>query len=75
MFEKTKKATEALEGELKGTMYPLEGMTKETEKKLIEDHFLFKDDDRYCVNTTSRVVIEYVFYTALLFMLIGKRNV
>jgi hypothetical protein len=46
MFNKTKKATDTLEGELKGTMYPLEGMTKETEKQLIDDHFLFKDDDR-----------------------------
>ena len=47
MFNKTKKATDTLEGELKGTMYPLEGMTKETEKQLIDDHFLFKDDDRF----------------------------
>lgn len=47
MFNKTKKATDALEGELKGTMYPLEGMTKETEQQLIDDHFLFKNDDRW----------------------------
>ncbi|XP_018567643.1 arginine kinase-like [Anoplophora glabripennis] len=36
-----------LEGELKGTYYPLNGMTKETQEKLIEDHFLFKEGDRF----------------------------
>ena len=39
------KVTEAcskFEGELKGTFYPLEGMKPEDQKKLIEDHFLFK---------------------------------
>ncbi|XP_070559688.1 creatine kinase, flagellar-like isoform X2 [Ptychodera flava] len=30
-----------LDGPLKGTYYPLDGMTAETQDKLIEDHFLF----------------------------------
>jgi len=33
--------------ELKGTYYPLLGMTKETQNTLIEDHFLFKEGDRF----------------------------
>lgn len=37
----------ALEGELKGKYYPLFGMSKETQKELIKDHFLFKEGDRF----------------------------
>lgn len=33
--------------ELKGTYYPLTGMDEETKKKLIADHFLFKEGDRF----------------------------
>jgi len=33
--------------ELKGTYYPLLGMTKETQNTLIADHFLFKEGDRF----------------------------
>nr|ATG85037.1 arginine kinase [Conus lividus] len=47
MEDKTKKALAKLDGELKGTYYPLVGMSKATERQLIEDHFLFKDDDRF----------------------------
>merc|ERR1711976_122253 len=36
-----------LEGELKGTFYPLTGMTKEVQQQLIDDHFLFKEGDRF----------------------------
>lgn len=36
------KACETFEGDLKGTFYPLKGMKKETQDKLIADHFLFK---------------------------------
>lgn len=36
-----------LDGELKGSYYPLEGMTPETQKQLIDDHFLFKEGDRF----------------------------
>lgn len=34
-------------GELKGTYYPLLGMKKEDQQKLIDDHFLFKEGDRF----------------------------
>jgi len=47
METKTKAALEKLEGDLKGTYYPLTGMTPETQKKLTEDHFLFNDSDRF----------------------------
>jgi hypothetical protein len=36
------KALDTFEGDLKGKFYPLQGMDKETQNKLIEDHFLFK---------------------------------
>ena len=41
------KACETFEGDLKGKFYPLEGMDKATQDKLIEDHFLFKEGDRF----------------------------
>jgi len=36
-----------LDGELSGNYYPLLGMSKEIQDKLIEDHFLFKEGDRF----------------------------
>lgn len=47
MESKVKGQLEKLDGELKGTYYPLLGMTPETQKQLIEDHFLFKEGDRF----------------------------
>lgn len=38
---------EITDSELKGTYYPLKGMTKEVQNQLIQDHFLFKEGDRY----------------------------
>lgn len=32
---------------ISGTFYPLTGMDKETQQKLIDDHFLFKEGDRF----------------------------
>ncbi|MES1907531.1 MAG: hypothetical protein MHM6MM_000634 [Cercozoa sp. M6MM] len=40
-------ALSELEDEQKGTYYPLEGMDRETQEKLTEDHFLFKEGDRF----------------------------
>ena len=34
-------------GELEGTYYPLNGMSKEDQNQLIADHFLFKEGDRF----------------------------
>ena len=42
VMNKVVKAVETFEGDLKGKFYPLQGMNKETQTKLIEDHFLFK---------------------------------
>lgn len=42
IMNKVVTALETFEGDLKGTFYPLEGMSKEVQHKLIEDHFLFK---------------------------------
>lgn len=42
VMEKVKSAAETFEDDLKGTFYPLDGMTDETEKQLIADHVLFK---------------------------------
>jgi len=41
------KVLSSMEGDLKGTYYPLSGMAPETQKQLIEDHFLFKEGDRF----------------------------
>jgi hypothetical protein len=45
--DKAKAAFGSLEGDFKGTYYSLETMTPADERQLIEDHFLFKNDDRY----------------------------
>ena len=42
VMTKVTKALETFEGDLAGKFYPLQGMDKETQNKLIEDHFLFK---------------------------------
>nr|ADK73590.1 arginine kinase [Conus anemone novaehollandiae] len=47
MEKMTVEALNTLEGDLKGTYYPLLGMTQETQKQLTEDHFLFNDSDRF----------------------------
>ncbi|KAK7494536.1 hypothetical protein BaRGS_00014189, partial [Batillaria attramentaria] len=47
MERKTVEALNSLEGNLKGTYFPLTGMSKETQKQLTEDHFLFNDSDRF----------------------------
>ncbi|WP_457608008.1 phosphagen kinase [Nitratifractor sp.] len=40
-------ALRALPGDLAGHYYPLEGMDEATRRQLIEDHFLFKEGDRF----------------------------
>ena len=40
-------ALKGLEGELRGTYYPLQGMSEADSAKLIADHFLFKAGDRF----------------------------
>lgn len=47
MEDKVSTTLSGLEGELKGTFYPLTGMSKEVQQKLIDDHFLFKEGDRF----------------------------
>lgn len=47
MEQKVSSTLNGLEGELKGQFYPLTGMTKEVQQKLIDDHFLFKEGDRF----------------------------
>lgn len=44
---KVSEALSTLDGELKGNFFPVEKMTKETKQKLIDDHFLFKEGDRF----------------------------
>jgi len=45
--DKLSDALTGLTGELKGKYYPLTGMTKEVQQQLIDDHFLFKEGDRF----------------------------
>lgn len=40
-------ALNSLEGGLEGVYYPLYNMTQEVQEQLIEDHFLFKEGDRF----------------------------
>ncbi len=40
-------ALNALEGELAGEYFPLLGMTSEVQNRLIKEHFLFKEGDRF----------------------------
>jgi len=35
------------EGDLKGTFHPIKGMDKKIQQQLIDDHFLFKEGDRF----------------------------
>ena len=45
--EKVSKALQGMEGDLKGNYYPLSGMDAAVQKQLIDDHFLFKEGDRF----------------------------
>jgi len=47
MEDKVSATLKGLEGELKGTYYPLTGMDKTVQQQLIDDHFLFKEGDRF----------------------------
>jgi creatine kinase len=47
MESKVSSTLVGLPGELKGTYYPLTGMGKDVQQKLIDDHFLFKEGDRF----------------------------
>ena len=47
IMNKVVEACNKFDGDLKGTFYPLEGMDAATQKQLIEDHFLFKEGDRF----------------------------
>lgn len=47
MEQRVSSTLSSLSGELKGTYYPLQGMTKNVQQKLIDDHFLFKEGDRF----------------------------
>jgi len=42
IMQKVVDACNTFTGDLKGTFYPLEGMSKEVQDQLIADHFLFK---------------------------------
>merc|ERR1719380_129111 len=46
-MNKVVEACANFDGDLKGTFYPLDGMSAEDQQKLIEDHFLFKEGDRF----------------------------
>lgn len=54
------KTLKGLTGELKGTYYPLTGMSKATQQQLIDDHFLFKEGDRYVVIIFLKRLISMV---------------
>jgi len=45
--KKVSSTLKGLSNELKGDFYPLTGMSKDVQQKLIDDHFLFKEGDRF----------------------------
>lgn len=47
MEDKVSSTLSGMEGELKGKFYPLTGMDKAVQQQLIDDHFLFKEGDRF----------------------------
>jgi len=47
IMNKVVQACENFEGDLKGKFYPLETMTAADQQQLIDDHFLFKEGDRF----------------------------
>jgi creatine kinase len=47
MENQVKAAFDSFTGELAGKYYPLTGMSKEVQQQLIDDHFLFKEGDRF----------------------------
>ena len=59
-------ALKTLTGELAGDYYALAKMTPEQQKQLIEDHFLFRDDDELVFCNSTRVYskeIDNVYFT------------
>lgn len=47
IMNKVVEACNNFDDDLKGKFYPLETMSQEDQKQLIEDHFLFKEGDRF----------------------------
>jgi len=47
VMSKVVEACNTFEGDLAGTFYSLESMTEEQRNQLVEDHFLFKEGDRF----------------------------
>jgi creatine kinase/arginine kinase len=47
IMDKVVEACGKFDGDLKGTFYPLKGMDKKVSQQLIDDHFLFKEGDRF----------------------------
>ncbi|XP_039437019.1 arginine kinase Lit v 2-like [Culex pipiens pallens] len=47
IMERVKTVLEGLQDDLKGVFHPLEGMTKELQTQLIDDHYLFKEGDKF----------------------------
>ena len=47
MEQKIAHALQSFEGDLKGSYHPLDKLTPEVRQNLIDDHFLFKEGDRF----------------------------
>lgn len=64
MEEKVSSTLSALDGELKGKFYPLTGMDKAVQQQLIDDHFLFKEGDRF-LQAANAWYVSIVRYSQL----------
>ena len=61
-MEKVVAACNTFEGDLAGKFYPLEGMSKEDQNQLIEDHFLFK----YVFTLPFNIFYRYSIFTCII---------
>ncbi|CAO1417211.1 unnamed protein product, partial [Diamesa tonsa] len=53
IMKNVQEAVKSLSGNLKGKFHPLESMSKEMKKQLIEEHILFKEDDKYLTSANA----------------------
>ena len=63
MEQDTVAALKTLTGELEGQYYPLAKMDKATQNQMIQDHFLFRDDDELVAVSLSQRDSIYKLFT------------
>jgi creatine kinase len=75
MEDKVSSTLKVLSGELKGEFYPLTGMSKDVQQKLIDDHFLFKEGDRFLQVCDKYKIYFRLFIIILTWYKIVKKSI